>query len=184
MLVDAVIEFAAQYLLFIMVAGFAVFWLLHERRFAKVRLGAAAVGGLLLTLAFIYLAGKLHSDPRPFVQNPALHPLIPHARDNGFPSDHSAAAGLIAALVAWRSRAYGLLFAIGAVAVAAARVAAHLHHVQDVAAGLALGVVAAAIAIAVVSFAAGRLPGRLRLPPDTPGQRSAAQHAAPRGRIG
>ncbi|HZC41195.1 MAG TPA: hypothetical protein VE343_11015, partial [Streptosporangiaceae bacterium] len=90
---DSVLVFAAQYLLFVMVAGFAVFWLLGEDRAGKVQLGGAAVIGLVLGLAFLVIAGKVHADPRPFVQNPGLHPLFGHARDNGFPSDHSIAAG-------------------------------------------------------------------------------------------
>jgi membrane-associated phospholipid phosphatase len=121
----------------------------------------------VLTLAFIYIGGKLHSDPRPFVQNPSLKPMFPHPADNGFPSDHSAAAGLIAALVLWRSRAWGALFAVAALLVAAARVLSHVHHVQDVVAGLAFGVISFLIAWYVVRLAlAGlaRRQARIRLP--------------------
>jgi undecaprenyl-diphosphatase len=166
--VDSVIVFAAQYLLFIMAAGFAVYWLAGEDwPDGKVRLGATAVAGLVLTLAFIYIGGKLHSDPRPFVQNPLLKPMFPHPKDNGFPSDHSAAAGLIAALVLWRSRAWGALFGVAALLVAAARVLSHVHHVQDVVAGLAFGVIAFMIAWYVVRFALAGLArrrARIRLP--------------------
>jgi membrane-associated phospholipid phosphatase len=166
--VDSVIVFVAQYLLFIMAGGFAVYWLAGERwPDGKVRLGATAVVGLVLTLAFIYIGGKLHSDPRPFVQNPSLKPMFPHPKDNGFPSDHSAAAGLIAALVLWRNRAWGALFGVAALLVAAARVLSHVHHVQDVVAGLAFGVIAFLIAWYVVRFAlAGlaRKQARIRLP--------------------
>lgn len=158
------IVFVAQYLLFIMVAGFAAFWLLGEDRVGKVQLGGAAVIGLFLGLAFLVAAGKLHSDPRPFVQNPALHPLFRHARDNGFPSDHSIAAGLIATLVLLRSRLYGAVFALAGFCVAASRVAAHVHHMQDVAAGLILGGIAAVIGYYVIAVVLGRLRGRVRLP--------------------
>jgi undecaprenyl-diphosphatase len=162
--VDSVIVFVAQYLLFVMVAGFAVFWLLGEDRAGKVQLGGAAVIGLVLGVVFLVVAGKVHADPRPFVQNPGLHPLFRHARDNGFPSDHSIAAGLIATLVLLRSRLYGALFALAAFCVAAARVAAHVHHVQDVVAGLALGAIAAVIGYYVTAAVLRRLQGRVRLP--------------------
>jgi membrane-associated phospholipid phosphatase len=166
--VDSVIVFVAQYLLFIMAAGFAVYWLAAENwPDGKVRLGATAVAGLALTLAFIYIGGKLHADPRPFVQNPSLKPMFPHPKDNGFPSDHSAAAGLIAALVLWRSRAWGVLFAVAALLVAAARVLSHVHHVQDVVAGLAFGVIAFVIAWYLVRLTLAGLAGhqaRIRLP--------------------
>jgi undecaprenyl-diphosphatase len=166
--VDSVIVFLAQYLLFIMAAGFAVYWLAGEDwPDGKVRLGATAVAGLVLTLAFIYIGSNLHSDPRPFVQNPLLKPMFPHPKDNGFPSDHSAAAGLLAALVLWRSRAWGALFGVAALLVAAARVLSHVHHVQDVVAGLAFGVIASMIAWYVVRFALAGLArrrARIRLP--------------------
>lgn len=165
---DAVIVFVAQYLLYIMLAGFVIYWLVGEGwPEGKVRLGATAVAGLVLTLVFIYVGGKLHSDPRPFVQDPSLRPLFPHPADNGFPSDHSAAAGLIAALVLWRSRAWGALFGVAALLVAAARVLSHVHHVQDVAAGLALGVAAFLVAWYVVRLAVAGLArrrARIRLP--------------------
>jgi membrane-associated phospholipid phosphatase len=184
--VDSVITFAAQYLLFIMVAGLAAFWLFAEDRAGKIRLGGAAVIGLVLALVFLVVAGKLHSDPRPFVQNARLHPLFPHAKDNGFPSDHSIAAGLIAGLVLFRSRLYGAIFALAAFLVAASRVAAHIHHVQDVVAGLILGGIAAAIGY----YAAGRLVALLESRTNLPLTRSrsagAGRHAAgtPRTRTG
>ena len=166
--VNSVIVFVAQYLIFIMVAGFAVYWLVGEGwPDGKIRLGATAVAGLVLTFAFIYIGGKLQTDPRPFAQNPSLKPLFPHPKDNGFPSDHSAAAGLIAALVLWRNRAWGALFAVAALLVAAARVLSHVHHVQDVVAGLAFGVIAFLIAWYVVRLALAALArrqARIRLP--------------------
>lgn len=143
-----IVVWCASYLLWVLVAGFAAIWWLAEDRRGKVTLALAAVLGVAVVGVLILVAGALHTDPRPFVANPSIHPLIAHAPDNGFPSDHSAAAGLIATLIALRHRWYGAAMAIGAVAIAAARVAAHVHHVQDVAAGLALGAVAALVAYA------------------------------------
>jgi membrane-associated phospholipid phosphatase len=161
---DSVIVFAAKDLLFVMEVGLVVFWLFAEDWAGKARLGGAAVIGLVIAVLFLHVAGKLHSDPRPFVQNPGLHPLLSHVRDNGFPSDHSIRAGLIAGLVLLRSRWYGALFAVAASCVAAARVAAHVHHVQDVVAGLILGGIAAVIgyclagaAVAIWQSRAGQL---------------------------
>jgi undecaprenyl-diphosphatase len=81
------------------------------------------------------------------VHDPASKPLFPHPADNGFPSDHSAAAGLLTALVVRYRRILGAAVAVGAALVAWARVAAHVHHGQDVIAGLAIGVVAGLLAI-------------------------------------
>ncbi|MGH3174803.1 MAG: phosphatase PAP2 family protein, partial [Streptosporangiaceae bacterium] len=127
-------------------------------------------------------AGKLHSDPRPFVQNPRLHPLFQHARDNGFPSDHSIAAGLIAGLALFRSRLWGTVFALAAFCVAAARAAAHVHHVQDVVAGLILGGIAAVIGYYAAGAVLAILQSRTTLPLAQGRPREPARHAAPAAR--
>jgi membrane-associated phospholipid phosphatase len=118
--------------------------------------------GLAVLGLGIWIAGSLHVDPRPFVQDPSTAPLFPHPADNGFPSDHAAAGGLLTALVLRYRRALGVLVGIGAVLVAAARVAAHVHHVQDVVAGLLLGLAAGLIGILVTRFGAVRLTGSVR----------------------
>lgn len=151
------IAFIATYLLWVLVGCFALVWLLAEGRRGKVSVGLAAVIGLVVVLVLITVAGALHSDPRPFVDNPALHPLIQHAPDNGFPSDHASAAALIATLVFLRHRWYGALLAIGALAVAWSRVAAHVHHVQDVVAGLVFGGAAAWIGMLIAAALITRL---------------------------
>ena len=149
---NSLIVFGANDLLFVMAAACLIVLVVRENRAGRLRLAASAVLGLVVVLALISLAAAVHTDPRPFVQNPSLRPLISHAADNGFPSDHSAAAGLIATLVALRHRLYGALLAVAAVLVAASRVAAHVHHVQDVVAGLLLGGLAAWIATTVVGL--------------------------------
>lgn len=148
---NTIIVWAAQYLLWVMVVGFAAVWLLAEDRRGKVDLAAQAVVGIVVMVAFLYLAKFVHHDPRPFVQNPHIHPLFGHSRDDGFPSDHSLGAGLIAILVLLRHRLLGLAFVAAAVVIAWARVAAHVHHLQDVAAGLLLGGLAAVLAYVIVT---------------------------------
>jgi undecaprenyl-diphosphatase len=104
--VNTLIVLIAQYLLFVLALVAGLIWLGLDRP-GKVRLAAEAVLGLAVLGLGIRLAGTLHADPRPFVQNPSLHPLFPHPRDNGFPSDHAAAAGLLTALVLRYRRGVG-----------------------------------------------------------------------------
>lgn len=168
---DSVIVVVATYLLYVMVVAYALVWWLREDRLGKLHTAGSALVGLALVGVFIALAGTLRDDPRPFMQDPSLNNLLHHAPGNGFPSDHSSAAGLMAGLVALRHRLYGALFAVAAVLIAAARVAAHAHHVQDVVAGLALGVLAAWLATVFVTWLLGRLDVAARLGIDS---RSAA----------
>jgi undecaprenyl-diphosphatase len=144
----------AQYLLYVLALVAAVVWLFLDRA-GKVTLAVQAVFGLALVGIGILIAAHLHSDPRPFVHDPNSKPFFAHAADNGFPSDHSAAAGLLAALVIWWKRLVGVLVAAGAALIAWSRVAAHVHHLQDVVAGLLIGAAAGALAIWVVSLLVG-----------------------------
>jgi len=146
---NTLITWTAQYLLWVMAAAFAVGWVLLPSRRAKIESAVQSVVGLALALVLMYVAKSLHHDPRPFVRDVGVRPLFGHGRDDGFPSDHSVAASLIAALMIVRNRILGLVMAAAAVAIAWARVAAHVHHLQDVVAGLLLGTIAAAIAIVV-----------------------------------
>ena len=158
------VRFAAQYLIYLLVVAAGVVWLVGSRR-DKAVWAAEGVLGLIFVGIGLLLAGHLHSDPRPFVHDPNSTPLFPHAADNGFPSDHSAAAGLLAVLVLHWRRLVGLAVAAGAAVVAWARVAAHVHHAQDVLAGLVLGAVAAGLAIWLIGrvlavlIRRGMLPG-------------------------
>jgi undecaprenyl-diphosphatase len=99
--------------------------------------------GLVAVAILVRVAGAIHSDPRPFVQDPSLHAWFPHPADNGFPSDHTAVAAMTSVVVLRRHRTVGLVLLAITVMIGAARVAAHVHHVQDIVAGGAIGVVCA-----------------------------------------
>ena len=146
----------AQDLLYVLVLIAAGVWLTRDRR-GKVNLAAEAVVGLVIVGIGIVLASHLHSDARPFVHDPHSAPLFPHPADNGFPSDHSAAAGLLTALVLRYKRWLGAVVAAGAVAIAWARVAAHVHHAQDVVAGLGVGLAAGVLAAWIVQLLVRRV---------------------------
>jgi membrane-associated phospholipid phosphatase len=162
--VNAVIVAVAQYLLYVLALAVGVLWLTLDRP-GKWRLAADAVVGLAVVGLGIWLAAALHVDPRPFVHDPASTPLFPHPADNGFPSDHAAAGGLLTAVAAWQRRWLGALVGICAVLIAVARVAAHVHHAQDVVAGLGIGLAGGAIGIAVVGVALAARSRRAGRPP-------------------
>ena len=146
---NALIVVLAQDALYALVVVAGLVWLTLDRS-GKGRMAAEGLLGLALVGAGIWLAGHLHTDPRPFVSDPASSPLFAHPADNGFPSDHGAAAALLAAVVFRYRRALGALLGVGAALIAWARVAAHVHHAQDVIAGLGIGLAAAALAVCAV----------------------------------
>lgn len=144
----SLIVVVASYAVFLVPVAAALVWWQVPR---PQKLALAGVGVLTIVLAVvgIEVAAHLWTDPRPFVVD-GQPPLIPHGADNGFPSDHTTfAAAIAAALLPWRRRLAAALLVLAA-GVGAARVAAHVHHVPDVAGGFLIGAVAAAVAILAV----------------------------------
>jgi undecaprenyl-diphosphatase len=127
--------FAAQYLVFIdaaLAAAYAAFSLYRQPRPAALRW--AITIGIALVLAYLLaqVGAAAYNDPRPFTQD-HVRPLISHAADNGFPSDHGLlAAGIVAAVLLLDLRVALVFLALGGL-VDWARVGAGIHHVIDVA---------------------------------------------------
>lgn len=138
---DRSIALAAQLLPLVPPAAAVVLWLLLPR-VGQIDLGLRAVVAVAATAVLVLIAGFVHQDPRPFVVDPAHPALFPHSADNGFPSDHTAYAAAVALLVMTIRRRLGVVLLVIAVAGGLARVAAHVHHLQDIAAGVIIAVLA------------------------------------------
>jgi membrane-associated phospholipid phosphatase len=160
---DSLIVAVAQYLLFVILVAAAVIWLFLPRA-DKVGLAVQAIVAVIIAIVLIKLAAVIHADPRPFVVDPSIKPLFAHAGDNGFPSDHTTLAATVALLVMSYRRSLGAALLAASILVGAARVAAHVHHVQDIAAGVLIAVLAAGIATAIWRWAWPQLPRRLTEP--------------------
>ena len=144
---NSVIVAVAQYLLFFILAAAAAIWLFLPRH-DKVGLAVQAIVSLVIAILLIKVTAGLHTDPRPFVVDPSIRPLFAHPPDNGFPSDHTTLAATVAILVMIYRRGVGALLLVAAIVVGAARMAAHVHHGQDIVAGLLIAALAVGIAVA------------------------------------
>lgn len=126
------IIFAAKYLValpIIVAVGYAL--VSHRRREFLIY----AVLVLVISYAFAFVAGQSYYNPRPFVvENVA--PLIAHATDNGFPSNHTLLAGALAGIVTAFNLPLGVFLWIVAVLVGIGRVFALVHHPIDIIASL------------------------------------------------
>jgi undecaprenyl-diphosphatase len=142
---DGIIAFTAQWLL-IVPALIVVATIVRRRQWMPDLIEAALSGAL--TILLVKLAGAAIHERRPFVAQ-GLRPLVMHAPDNAFPSDHLAACGLAVVYLAPRSKPLAVVVFCIAVLIAAARVAARLHWPVDVAAGFALGALASGIVLLV-----------------------------------
>ncbi len=145
--VDTFIVVTAQYVPFLVPLVGLIVWVLLNRG-GKVTLGVRAVIAFALALVLIKVFAMVHTDPRPFVVNPSVKPLFPHAADNGFPSDHTTMVVTVSLLVILYRRWLGVALLVVSTLVGWARVAAHVHHTQDIVAGAVIGVIAVAVALA------------------------------------
>ena len=94
-----------------------------------------------LTYILAKIAGYIIYDPRPFVVE-HIKPLIAHAADNGFPSDHTLLTSVIASVIFAYNKKLGMvLFAIS-IAIGSARVLAGIHHPLDIVGAMVISIVA------------------------------------------
>ncbi len=158
--------FAAKYLVFIaavLAAAVLAVRLWQQPRLSIIYWLVAAGIVLALSFALALLGGALYKDPRPFTTS-HVAPLIPHAADNGFPSDHALLAAALVALVALVDLLWTLPFILLAVLIDWARVGAGIHHLIDVVGSSVLVVIATVIAVAVARLLTDMLASHL--PPD------------------
>lgn len=127
---NAVIIFGAEYLIYVLaLAAVACFFTIEK----SLRHQLLVFAVITLPLAYILakMTSLLYYDTRPFVVD-GFVPLIPHAADNGFPSDHTLAAATISAIIFRFERKQGIVLFVMALLVGISRVLAGVHHAVDV----------------------------------------------------
>jgi len=141
------------------IVAIVVFFTIKTKQ-ERIRYAVTLVAGGILALLLARIGSALWYDPRPFVVS-HLTPLIPHAADNGFPSDHT----LLAAFIGWTTLSYARKTGIGILLIAAligaARVFAHVHHTSDIIGSFVISGIATLIVVVIVRF----LPTKKKAPP-------------------
>ena len=132
--------FVVKDLIFVAVLiSLAVLAFVAYRRRRWLRVGADAAAGLAVALILSRIAGKLYYDPRPFVKS-ACQAVVPHAADNGFPSDHTLWGAALAAVL-WRySRNWSVAVAVLTAIVGWARVSGCIHSPIDIIGAFIIGI--------------------------------------------
>ncbi len=94
----------------------------------------AICGAVIAPLAYIIsrISSYLYYDPRPFVVG-HFTPLIAHAADNGFPSDHVLLTGAVAMIVWFYNKKLSAALLVLVLLICWARVYAGIHHATDIA---------------------------------------------------
>jgi len=128
---NIIIIFVAKYFVFIS-AAIAIVHVARQPRKKQKEMLVFAVILLPLSYVFAKLVSRFYFDPRPFVEG-NFTPLLPHAADNGFPSDHTLLAAAIAFAIFHFNKKLGLFLFFLALLVGVARVLAGVHHAADIA---------------------------------------------------
>jgi len=123
---------AAEITPYLVIVCMAVFWFSTDERGKRVLLEAAAavVAGLIIN----QLIGLFYYHPRPFMVG-LCRPLIPHAPENSFPSDHATLLFAASLSLLWHRkwRRQGGLLLILALSGAWGRIYTGVHFPYDIA---------------------------------------------------
>jgi len=140
---DILYIIGAKYLFIVpILIGFVLF--IRSSKFLKKELLIFSIPTLGLTLLIGKILNKLIYNSRPFVTE-GFSPLIKHAPDNGFPSDHMLLVASIAAIITFYNRKLGALLWFFAILVGISRVLVGVHHMMDVVGSTFIAIVSAAI---------------------------------------
>jgi undecaprenyl-diphosphatase len=128
---------------------------------SRVAAAVTAGGATLIALAVNQPIVHAVNEARPYTTLPHILVLATRSTDASFPSDHATMAGAVAVGLWFVSRRLGIVAALAAVLMAFTRVYIAAHYPADVAAGLLLGGVVAALTWLLVRRPLTRLVGVL-----------------------
>lgn len=140
---NSIIIFVAKYFFVLSIIVAAVYFLKESKEIKK---KLVICGVIVAPLSYILakIGGFLYYDARPFVVGHFI-PLIQHAADNGFPSDHTLLTAAVAMIVSFYNKKMGALLWVIAVLVGVARVAAGIHHLTDIVGSIVIVLISGAV---------------------------------------
>ncbi len=144
------IIFAATYLFLTSIVITSIFFLTLPKTDRKKMFLLGLLSGVI-SLVLLKISAMVVQDPRPFVVNHVI-PLIPHAADNGFPSDHTLITMWLATVVFLVNKRLGIVLTIISLIVGIARVLALVHHPVDIVGSIFIAIISVAITKYVISY--------------------------------
>ncbi|HUY15951.1 MAG TPA: phosphatase PAP2 family protein [Acidimicrobiales bacterium] len=148
------IKIVGEYVVLLSVVIVGLYWL-RAKTSVKISLTWQLVAGGVLALVLSVVASHLYYDTRPFVTH-HLTPIIPHAADNGFPSDHALLSSFLAFTMILYSKRTAILLFVIALLVSWARVAAHIHSPIDIVGSFVIAAVSVVVVRVVTKWWRGR----------------------------
>jgi len=146
---NSLIYFCAVILPWLIVIGLIVYFLFSKKKVANLRLLGLSFFSAILAWFLASLFKYNFPSLRPFEIYNNLEPLFVTGKGDAFPSGHATFMGALALGVFLQKRKLGLIFILGAILVALARVLAHVHSSLDVIVGLLFGALVAVIVLVI-----------------------------------
>ncbi len=143
-MLDSFFIFGAQHLIYFAITAFVVFFLFQSRNFQK-KILLLSIFVLPLSYLIAKFGSVLFYNPRPFVGHFA--PLISHAADNGFPSDHTLLMAALSSILIPFNKKVSIVFWCLTLLVGISRVYAGVHHSLDIIASIAIAFIVTWIVI-------------------------------------
>ena len=144
-MVSILVIFFAKYVYLVVIAIVVIYGLLQPRPVQKKMLLLT-----IICLPLIYIFAKIGShffyDTRPFVTH-HIKPLIPHAPDNGFPSDHTLISAAFASVLFVFNKKWGIVAGVLAVLVGVSRVYAQIHSPIDILGSIVISIVVVGVVV-------------------------------------
>ncbi|HEY4528441.1 MAG TPA: phosphatase PAP2 family protein [Candidatus Paceibacterota bacterium] len=143
-----VLIFCAKYLFIL--SPVVVFYFFYKSD-AEIRKRILVLGALSLPLSYILgvIGRMLYFNPRPFMVS-GVEPLISHAADNGFPSDHTLLLASIASLVFIFNRKLAAWLWVITILVGISRVYAGVHHFIDILGSISIAIASTALVYVII----------------------------------
>ncbi|MHB1316740.1 MAG: phosphatase PAP2 family protein [Minisyncoccota bacterium] len=148
---EILIIFGAKYLIFLSLVISGVYFL-YQPWNKKMDIVVVGFYTVILLGIMALVAGHFYYNPRPFVTR-SFTPLIPHAPDNGFPSDHVLLASFTAVILSFYNRKIAGILWILTIFIAICRVLSGVHHPIDVIGSIAISILSTSITYIIIRHA-------------------------------
>lgn len=126
----SLIVFSAKYL-FVVIPLIAVIYTLMQSKSLRKKILTFSVVNLPVIFIISQIVSRLYYNPRPFVQY-HFKPLVDHAANNGFPSDHALLSFAIASIIFVFNKKLGIILGVLGFMVGSSRVLSGIHSPVDV----------------------------------------------------
>lgn len=145
------IIFFAKYVVYIIMLIAIVYLVLLKDKNIRKKFLLLAIPTLVVSFIISRLASMLYYSPRPFVSG-HFTPLIQHAADNGFPSDHTLISMTLAVIIFMFNKKLGIITGILGLFVGISRIFAGVHSLVDIIGSFGISILAVVLVQMGIKF--------------------------------